>query len=251
MDQPDRKIKAVILHYGDPGLTRRLHRQLLAADPDRAEDVLVLDNHAPQPYPEAWQRTEENLFWAGALDWTFRRLQGTCERFFFLNNDAYFLAASPGSRPVLGTAATRLARIENACGPVGIYSPAAEKNPYQPQMVADPARQYRLAELCDGIAPCFSMACLEAVGGVDTDGNPYGYGVDLWLSMQARRAGFQVVVDHQLVVRHIYHSTARKVDGFLERAALAEDAYLTARLGVSWRERVDELKCRWRDFDKI
>ena len=247
MEHPAGRIKAVILHYGDPSLTGRLHRQLLDADPDRAEDILVLDNHAPEPYPGAWERTDENLYWAGALDWTFQRLDGECDRFFFLNNDIYFLTPPP----ILARAAERLARIEAAQGPVGIYSPAAEKNPYHPQMVANPARQYRLVELADGIAPCFSMALLKALGGVDTDGNPYGYGVDLWLSHSAGQAGFLVAVDHQVVIRHIYHSTARRVEGFLALAAQAEETYLFRRLGVSWRERVEELKNRWQDFKKI
>lgn len=244
---PAGRIKAVILHYGDPALTERVHQQMKAADPDMAGDILVLDNHAPQPYPGAWERTPENLYWAGALDWTRRRLAGRCDRFFFLNNDIYFLTRPP----LLAKAAQRLARMETAHGPVGIYSPAAEKNPYHPQMKADPRRQYRLVELADGIAPCFSLACLDALGGVDFAGNPYGYGVDLRLSNQARRAGFLVAVDHQVVVRHIYHSTARRVDGFLDKAARAEEAYMAKRFGPDWRARVEKLKMSWRDFDKI
>lgn len=36
--------------------------------------------------------------------------------------------------------------------------------------------------------------------------------------------GFSCVVDHQVVIRHRYHSTAREVGGFLGKAAAAENA---------------------------
>ena len=44
----------VILHYGRPEVTRRLHGQLLSSDPDWRERIMVLDNHAPAPYSQAY-----------------------------------------------------------------------------------------------------------------------------------------------------------------------------------------------------
>jgi hypothetical protein len=134
---------------------------------------------------------------------------------------------------------------------VGVYSPAALANPYHPQMVADPAMQWRRAAYVDGIAPLFSLRCLEELGGVDIEGNPYGYGVDIVTSLAAHRAGWPVVVDHQVAVRHVYHSTARRVEGFMAVAARAEREYLTKRLGNNYAEELERLKTDYQDFTAI
>ena len=102
------KIAACILHYGDPSLTGRLYGQL-EAEPD----VYILDNAAPDPFPGAWKRLDENLFWAGAFAWALREFEymGYTHLWFF-NNDAYFLSRPP----YIKTAAVRLARMELALG---------------------------------------------------------------------------------------------------------------------------------------
>lgn len=242
-------LAAVILHYGDPGLTDRVRRQLLAADPDRGADVLVLDNHAPQPWtgPNLWRRAEANGYWAGALAWAARELAASHTHLWFLNNDIRFDTGGP----LLARAEARLARIAAREGRVGVWSPAARANPYHPQMVADEGLQYRRVRCVDGIAPCFDLACLRELGGVDVGENPYGYGVDVWTSLAADRAGWAVVVDHGVVIRHAYHTTARRVEGFLARAAAAEDRYLAARLGPDWRAELDRLKADAADSAEI
>jgi len=56
------------------------------------------------------------------------------------------------------------------------------------------------------------------------------------------------VVDHQVVVRHRYHSSAREVDGFMEKAAASEKAYLTQRLGPGYRALMERLAGEFREF---
>ncbi|TVR01909.1 MAG: hypothetical protein EA399_01145 [Desulfovibrionales bacterium] len=218
----------VILHYGRPEVTRRLHRQLLDSDPGWGERVMVLDNHSPEPYQQAWRRLEANLFWAGALEYVLGlALENGWSHVWFLNNDAFFISRPP----FLERAWQRFQCIEQRIGPVGIYSPTFEHHPYHPQMVADTARAYRHVAVVDGVAPLISLQCWQALGGLDCAENLFGYGVDVWFSLRAFRAGWPVVVDHQIRMRHVYHSAARDTPGFLETAARLEQKYLSARLG--------------------
>ena len=46
------RLLTVILHYGSAASTARLHAQLLAQSGEM--DIRVLDNAAPEPYPQAW-----------------------------------------------------------------------------------------------------------------------------------------------------------------------------------------------------
>ncbi len=231
----------VILHYGDPALTMRLHAQLTA---EKAEGVFVLDNAAPQAYPGAWQRTEKNLYWAGALEYSLAAFAAAgYSHVWFLNNDILF----DGKAPHIARALGRLARMERTFGPVGVYAPSVPANPYHPQMVRQEDQQCRLVEYVDGIAPLINLACWRALGGVDIGNNPFGYGVDVWFSLCAHRAGWPVVVDHHVVVRHRYHSTARQISGFMEQAARAESCYLSARLGPDYREQIALAGRRWRE----
>lgn len=260
------RIMVCILHYGDPALTRRLHRQLLLADPDWAVHIRVLDNAAPQSYhgaymedeivapgvdrnlAETWRRLPENIYWTGALQFALdqARRDGYSHLWFF-NNDVVFTSAPP----YLARAAERLQRLESICGPVGVYAPAVERNPYHAQMVRNPAAQWRRVTYVDGIAPLLSLAAVEAVGGLDAGGNIYGYGLDIWLSLRMAEAGWPVLVDHQVTLKHHYHATARRLEGFLAAAAAAENAFLTERLGVGYKERIKALQQDYRDEHKI
>ena len=223
----------VLLHYGDPAVTRRLADQLAGSDPDLP--ALVLDNAAPDPFPGAWRRLPENLFWAGALDYAADAARDMGRtHLWFCNNDILFTSRPPHLTRALG----RLAKLESVLGRVGLYSPAFVGSPYHPQMVARPGGQYRRVGVMDGVAPLVALDCLEAVGGLDIGDNPYGYGVDVWLSLRAHDAGWALVVDHQVVVRHRHHTAARALPGFLDAAARAEDAYMASRLGPDWRARV-------------
>lgn len=238
----------VILHYGDPDRTRRLHDQLRRDDPKGTVPVLVLDNAAPRPYPGAWQRLERNLFWAGAFDHAARVLAGAGQtHLWFCNNDIAFVSKPPHLRRALG----RLARLEATLGPVGLYSPAFLRSPYHPQMVAREGGQYREVAVMDGVAPLLNLSCLAALGGLDFADNPYGYGVDIVLSARAHAAGWHLVVDHQVVVSHRHHTAAREIPGFLDTAATAEAAYLTARLGPEYRTRIKEWQAWAREHDAL
>ncbi|MBZ2171841.1 hypothetical protein [Nitratidesulfovibrio sp. SRB-5] len=246
-------IATVILHYGDPALAANLADTLRRADPDHAERVLVLDNAAPRPAMGAWRRLPDNLFWGGALAYCMDAARDMgCTHLWFLNNDISFETRPP----LVARAALRMARMGAALaarglgGPeskVGVYAPAVDRNPYHPQMVRDARLQYRRVALVDGIAPIIDLDCAREVGGADCAANPRGYGVDVWLSLRAHRAGWPVVVDHQLVVRHRYHTTARSVDGFMDAAARAEHDYMTRRLGPAWRDEVALLQHQWTD----
>ncbi len=234
----------VILHYGSAATTRRLHEQLLAGDPAFAQRVFVLDNHAPEVYPGAWLRTDANLFWAGAFELAARlTAEMGASHLWFMNNDILFLTKPPH----LGRAFARLAKLEGFLGMIGLYSPAVDKNPYHPQMVADPSLQYRTVRLADGVAPLMNLAALKEIGGLDCADNPRGYGVDLALSWRLRQAGWNIVVDHQAIIRHRYHSSARATEGFLEQAARDEEAYLRKRLGPDHRALVEAAKKDYRD----
>lgn len=246
-------IAIVILHYGKVSLTQRLHMQLMHNDPACAEHLFVLDNCAPEPYPHAWLRTDENLYWAGALEYALRdRQQAGYSHVWFLNNDILF----SGTPPYLARVTGRLKRLNTqsmATGGkgVGVYAPAVNANPYHPQMVCAPAMQYRTVTYVDGIAPLVDLTCWQELGGIDMADNPYGYGVDVWFSHCAAQAGWQVVVDHQVTIKHLYHSTAREVDGFLSKAAAAEQGYLSARMGADYKERMRSMQQYWNDHDRM
>ncbi|WP_461210968.1 glycosyltransferase family protein [Desulfocurvus sp. DL9XJH121] len=240
---PSTPLAVVILHYGDPDLTRRLADQIEAGDRAAA---LVLDNAAPEPYPGAWERLPENLYWAGAFQWAMERLAGEgCERVWFLNNDLYFVSRPPFGPRILG----RLARMERSLGRVGICSPAVTASPYHPQMVRRAGVQFSRVGLLDGIAPLVHVDAWREAGGLDFADNPFGYGVDLDFSLRVARAGWALAVDHEVCVRHVYHSTAGAVDGFMNRAAHAQDAYLAARHGEDWRAAMDVLKTETTDYE--
>ncbi|WP_022662033.1 glycosyltransferase family 2 protein [Paucidesulfovibrio longus] len=244
------RICAVILHYGDPTLTDRVRRQLLDSEHELAPDIRVLDNAAPIPAVGAWVRLPENIYWAGALRWTLERLEQDGSRYthlWFLNNDISF--ATPG--PMIRRVGQRLDWIESRLGPVGAYSPSALRNPYHAQMVRAADKQIRTVAYLDGIAPLFNLEALRAAGGIDLEGNPYGYGVDVVTSLRLHEAGCVVAVDHQVALRHTYHSTARTVSGFLEAASKAEHSYLAARLGQGYARRIDALQHDFTDYDRL
>jgi len=239
-------VYTVILHYGPASRTKRLHEQLLKSDPAQGERILVFDNASPAPYEGAWLRAEENLYWAGALERVMGILAGQgASHVWFLNNDVFFVSKAP----LIERACQRLVRAERLAGPVGVYSPAVTINPYHRQMVERPGGQYRQVRYVDGIAPLVSVEFWRRAGGVDFAGNQYGYGVDVWFSSRARELGFACVVDHQLVIRHRYHSTAKEVDGFLVRAATAERSYLSERFGPDYREVLKQMSGDFREMD--
>lgn len=242
------KIAVCILHYGDPGLTRRLEHQFLNSDPGTSEHVYVLDNAAPVAYEGAWIRKSENLYWTGALCFAlqeFRQMGYT--HLWFFNNDAYFLSKPPYIKRTAG----RLERMENLLGKVGIYAPAVTANPYHPQMVQNQEFQCRLISYADGIAPLVNLTCVEEVGGLDVGDNIYGYGVDVWFSLKVKEAGWNVLLDHQVLIKHNYHATAKKTDGFLEKAAIAEHEFLTERLGPDFRQTLKQLQEQWQDVKNL
>lgn len=227
-------VLTVILHYGDPRSTARLHGQLAAGS---GGEVRVLDNFAPAPYPRAWVRLDKNLYWTGALARTLALAEAEgFSHLWFLNNDIVFLRAGT----LVGYAWHRLRRIEARIGRVAIYSPSVTSNPYHRHMERLDGGDFRSVSYVDGIAPLISLAYWREAG-LDWEGNPFGYGVDVWFSLQASRLGWNLVVDHTLVMRHRYHETARSIPGFLDEAARQEHAFLNARLGANHRQTLHRL----------
>ena len=239
------KLFTVILHYGQLARTARLHSQLLESDPGEHDRIMVFDNCAVEPYPEAWFRSGRNLYWSGAFEHTLAVMaeQGATH-VWFLNNDLYFMTKAP----IIGKVRERLLWAERMIGPVAVYSPSVTSNPYHPQMVRRAGGQLRRVHYVDGIAPLVSIEYWLRAGGLDCGGNPYGYGVDVWFSIQAEKYGFSCVVDHQIFMRHRYHSTAKEVDGFIEMAAKAENDYLTQRVGPNYKIFLSDIA---KDFQEI
>jgi GT2 family glycosyltransferase len=232
------RLGVCILHYGNAEMTKNIHRQFLAGDSGRDRDILVLDNASPEPYPDAFERLPENIFWGGALEYAVGKFADMgYTHVWFCNNDVSFLS----DPPYYSRAAQRLQWLEKR-GRAGLYSPAVSSNPYHAQMVRIAGAECTRVHYIDGIAPIISLECVGAVGGLDTDGNRFGYGVDVWLSLRASRAGWNVWVDHAVLLRHKYHETAGRAPGFLDKAARAENAYLAERLGADWRRAVETLQ---------
>ncbi len=227
------RLLTVILHYGKIELTSRVHEDLKPGASDN--NLIVLDNAAPEPYPGA-QRLQENVFWGGALEKALDMAEnGGFSHLWFCNNDIRFVSAGPHIPKVCG----RIMQAEKILGrEVGVYSPSATANPYHAHMIRREGRDFAEAAHVDGIAPVFSLHCLERIGGLDMGDNARGYGLDAWVSLRAGRAGFAVVVDHRVTLRHIYHTTAKSIPGFMDEAARDEDAFMRERLGPDWRERL-------------
>ncbi|WP_035244634.1 hypothetical protein [Desulfonatronovibrio hydrogenovorans] len=239
------KTAVIILHYGDPGLTRRVHDQLLLSDPGLEDHILVLDNNAPEKYSQAWIRLPQNLFWAGALEWTARQISSLgYTHLWFLNNDILFDVTPP----IIVRAVKRMAWIEKQLGKVGIYSPSVLSNPYHPQMVQNRKHQFRKVCYIDGIAPLINLECWFSLQNLGIDENPIGYGVDNYFSLQADALGWNVVVDQQVAIKHEYHSTARTVEGFLDQAFILAGSYLRRRIGPGSRARLENLAGQYTDY---
>ena len=235
------RLCACILHYGEPELTARLHTHLQKAEPERAQDVLVLDNAAPNAYAPAWHRLEENRYWAGAFAWFVTQAEALgYTHVWFCNNDIQLLSAGP----YLKRLEARLARLERQ-GRVGALSPALEHNPYHRHMQQQPGGGCRPVPYLDGVAPVVNLEAVAAVGGLDCADNQYGYGVDVWLSLRLQQAGWQVLVEDGMLMRHRYHTTASAVTGFMQTASKAEEAFMRKRLGPLWREHILELQQTW------
>lgn len=241
------RILAVVLHYGGEtastalhsagsiAMTRMVEEALCAGLPaTRKGEVLVLDNASFEPYPGA-MRLPENIFWAGGLQ---KAVHLARERGFthlwFCNNDIRFLCPPPPPA-LLDRVVGRLTYMQKVLGkPVGIWTPAVSSSPYHPQMIQRKNVEFSTVVCVDGIAFLLNLDCVDAVGGLDCAANMRGYGVDIWLSLRAHTAGWPLVVDHQVPVRHKYHTTAYKVDGFMDQATAAQADYLSARLGPKW-----------------
>lgn len=237
------RVLTVVLHYGSASMTRQLVQALeQGAGPN---PVLVVDNAAPEVYDGAL-RLPQNVFWGGALEHALHLArQDDFSHVWFCNNDIRFTSPAPYIPRALG----RLAYAQKILGrPVGLWAPAVHRNPYHPQMVQRENVEFSTVAYADGIAPLLSLECVQAIGGLDCADNLRGYGLDLWLSFRAHQAGWPVVLDHHICLKHDYHSTAKAVDGFLAQAAADEQAYLSARLGQQWRECIKAMQHCVQDY---
>ncbi|WP_051693787.1 hypothetical protein [Desulfohalovibrio reitneri] len=238
-------LAVVILHYGDPAVTSALHRQLLDTDPAWADRIHVLDNAAPQPYPDAWKRLPENIYWKGGLEFCLDHFRKAgCSHLWFLNNDLTFRCPPP----VIERAWQRLRVLDRALGEVGAYHPALTHNVYHPQMAQDGRLQVSRVRLLDGVAPLLNLAAVERAGGLDAPDNPVGYGVELWLSHRLDMLGYPLVVDHQVWARHAYHKAAGNDERFWKLAHACQDVFLKRTFGEDARERIKALQEQREDF---
>ncbi len=238
-------IAVVILHYGSIDLTRHVHDQLLSSDPDMVDNIFVLDNNAPNSYPDSWVRLSENYFWGGALDLTTKTMYDKGFKYlWFLNNDIEFLTEIP----IIARAIQRFVKIEKVLGSIGIYSPSLTRSIFHPQMVCDKNFQYRKVQYIDGIAPIINLDCWFSLGNLGIDDNPIGYGVDNFFSLKASSRGWNVIVDHQIVIKHHDHSTAKSINGFLESGMTMAGQYLRQRLGPGSRKKLQSLATIYEDY---
>lgn len=225
------KIATVILHYGEPKITKALHHQLLKDDPQIVQNLFVLDNNAPKPYHKSWKRLPKNLYWTGALEFCLDFfLNKHYDYLWFLNNDLIFTSKGP----ILTKVQTRIAYLEKKLGKVGIYSPSFSFNPYHPQMSRQKEKGFIKVSYIDGIAPAVNLKCYKNINGLDCDNNLYGYGVDIWLSLRTYLQGWPVVVDQEIEAKHFYHATAKTIGNFLNKAKLQKNTYLRKRLGPNF-----------------
>ena len=230
----------VVLHYGDPALTRRV----VSALARYGDSVHVLDNAAPAPYSETDWRLPHNVFWTGGLEAALHRARELDKAYlWFCNNDIHFL----GTLPYIALVEARIGRLAKHWGKLGLYTPCVRRNPYHAQMERRPGVAYSRVAYIDGIAPVLSLECVDAVGGLDAGDNPRGYGVDVWLSVRAHARGWPVVVDHGLEVRPAYHTTAARIPGFMDAAAADEHRYMSARMGSAWRDVLADLQRQRQD----
>jgi len=236
MDKKPR-LALCILHYGEPALTERLHIQLLHSESARAVDIMVLDNAAPKPYPIAWRRTTQNLYWGGAFALFLEEAARLgYSHVWFCNNDISFVS----SGPYLAKMESCLVR-QSKRGRVGAISPAFTSNPYHKQMKQMEGQGCTSVPYLDGIAPMVCIEAVQEVGGLDCADNPYGYGVDIWITLRLAQAGWQVLVEHDMLMHHRFHATAMSINGFMEKAARAEDTFMRIRLGSGWREQLQQM----------
>lgn len=234
---PEIRLLTVVLHYGSAVMTRSVVDAL--SQGAAPHTLLVLDNAAPEAYAGA-VRLPSNIFWGGALDTALTMArEGRYTHVWFCNNDIRFVSPVPHIPRVLG----RLTYAHKVLGqPVGLWAPAVSRNPYHPHMVRDAGAECSTVSYVDGIAPVITLACVDALGGLDAADNLRGYGLDVWLSLRAHQAGWPVVVDHHVCIKHDYHTTAHSVDGFMGQAAADEHAYMSARLGDNWRAVVNSFQ---------
>ncbi len=231
-----------ILHYGNPALTAQVHEQLIhKLPPTEQAHICIIDNAAPEPY-EGALRLKKNIFWGGALAYAVSLAQEKGYQYlWFCNNDIQFLSQGPH----ITKAQYRLKALQKTLAhPIGFWAPSVHISPYLSHMVQRKTYAYSIVPCIDGIAPVISLDCLAALGGLQGLGlkeNTRGYGFDLWMSLQAHEKGWPVIVDHGMLIRHKYHTTASTVDGFMTQAAQDEEAFMQKRLGLKWREYIAAL----------
>ncbi len=228
------KVFTVILHYGDIALTKKVANSFIAEN----IEYHVLDNCAEQEYPNSWKRLEKNIYWGGALKYCLEQAKlAGADYLWFLNNDIEFIEPKNPLKKLF-------ARINylNKNGKLGIYTPAVLKNPYHKQVVYKRNTEFTKVKYIDGIAPLINIDCAYKVKNLDIDSNIYGYGIESYLSLEIGNLGYDVIVDHGVVLKHEYHSTAKTVDGFLSKAAEAEHKYLSQRLGDDYREKLKKMQ---------
>ncbi|MFN8641669.1 MAG: glycosyltransferase family 2 protein [Candidatus Binatia bacterium] len=237
-------LTAIVLHWGDPALTRRCLARLLAAAPADVE-VLVVDGVSAVDWSaEAGGRVRVlrapgNEGYAGGNNRGLRAaLAAGAEYALLLNNDALIapdaldhLRACAAGDPRIALVGCRLVAPDDPARDVGSHG----RITYGPFLVAIDAGQATAGDVewVSGCGVLVRLAALADVGLLDESFFLYCEDVD-WC-LRARRRGYRVVYEPRAVV---VHGPAASPAARSRRAYfLARNGLLFARKHGTWRER--------------
>lgn len=237
---------AIVLHWGDPELTRHCLARLLDGAPDDLA-VLVVDGVAGIDWTACDARGRIRVLrgpgnegYAGGNNRGLRAaLASGAEHALLLNNDALIapgalghLCARAASDPRIALVGCRLVAAEDRTRDVGSHG-RITYGPFLVAIEADAAPAARDVEWVSGCGLLVRLAALADIGLLDESFFLYCEDVD-W-SLRARRCGYRVVYEPRAVV---VHSPSGAPAALCRRAYfLARNGLLFARKHGTWRER--------------
>jgi len=240
-------LTAIVLHWGEPQLTRRCLAHLLADAPDDLT-VLVVDSVAGIDWAACDAhgrirvlRGPRNEGYAGGNNRALRAaLEDGGELALLLNNDAVISATAVAtlracmmSDPRIALVGSRLVALEEPRRDTGSHG-RVTYGPFLVSIDADDAATAHDVEWVSGCGVLVRLAALREIGLLDEAFFLYCEDVD-WC-VRARRRGYRVVYEPRAVVAH----TPEASPAALSRRAyfLARNGLLFARKHGNWLQRV-------------